>query len=55
MIAARSTLFIFSFLGVLYALLSLINGSDTDFAVGMIVAVIGLHGWAVCDVIEHHR
>lgn len=55
MIAVRATLFVVSFLGVLYALLSVMSGADVDTVVGMGVALVGLAGWAVLYMVEDRR
>lgn len=55
MIATRSALFGVSLLGVVYALLSIVNGSEMDTAVGMLVTLAGIVGWGTCDWIEERQ
>jgi hypothetical protein len=55
MIHARVSLFVAAFLGCLYALLSVMNGSDGDTIAGMAVAGVGILGWGVIDWLERHE
>lgn len=55
MIAVRATLFAIAFLGVLYALLSVVTGSDVDIYTGMGLAGASLIGWGVLDIWEELR
>ena len=55
MIGWRAALFITGFLGTLYALLSVVNGSDTDIYTGMVLAGLSLIGWAAIDIWEELR
>lgn len=55
MIGARATLFAVSFLGVLYALLSVMTGSNGDAIGGMVVAAVGIAGWGLIDWWEETR
>ena len=51
----RVGLFVASFLGFLYSVLSITNAARADMFVGMAVAAVGVVGWIVCDVIEEIR
>ena len=55
MISVRVALFVTSLLGFMYAVLSVTNQAKTDTAAGMIVAAVGIVGWAVMDWIEERR
>lgn len=55
MIAVRTALWIASFLGAMYALLSLMSAAFGDFTAGTIIAAAGLAGWLICDWIEEYR
>jgi hypothetical protein len=51
----RVALFVTTFLGFMYGVLSLTNESKTDTALGMIVAAAGIIGWGILDWIEENR
>lgn len=51
----RVGLFVTSFLGLLYALLSLVNWAKADALAGMAVAGVGILGWIAADVWEELR
>lgn len=55
MTSIRVFLFLISFLGLLYGLLSITNTSKTDVLAGMLVASLGVLGWVLCEIWEELR
>lgn len=53
--SVRVALFATSFLGFMYALLSLTNTTKTDVLAGAVVALAGIIGWGVMDYWEERR
>lgn len=53
--SARVGLFATALLGFLYSVLSLMGGVKTDVLAGMVVALVGIIGWGVCEFWEERR
>lgn len=53
--SVRVALFATSFLGFMYALLSLTNTTKTDVLAGAAVALAGIVGWGIADYWEERR
>ena len=55
MMSIRVALFVTSFLGFMYGVLSLMGGVKTDVIAGLAVALIGITGWGICSWMEERR
>lgn len=53
--SARVGLFATALLGFLYSVLSLMGGVKTDVLAGMVVALVGIIGWGVCELWEERQ